>query len=269
MIRIWPLVSVIIITYDRLHLVEKTLNSFLERCNYPRNKLELILCDDCSPLDVHKKLDKLPFDIFIFSEKNKGLGHNANKGIKRARGKYILQLQDDWISPKEGDFIHTGIEIMEKHQDIGMIKYEYKPDSVPSDLDIQKIENINNNELWVLKSDKNKIKKGLSYSPYTDRPHLKSKFFHEKLGLYKENTPMTKMEIDFVNRFSKQDKIKIGYLPKKFVFEHIGSEFSWNPGVKRENLRRILLKNKVTKYPFRGYLFVKHSLIRKLFNIFI
>ncbi|MCU1237285.1 MAG: tuaH, partial [Candidatus Solibacter sp.] len=92
----FPLVSVVVVGYNRLELLRKTITSFLNTTTYPRNSLELILCDDGSPESVQDQMRLLPFDVFLMASENRGMGNNTNKGIRAAAGAYILQLQDDW-----------------------------------------------------------------------------------------------------------------------------------------------------------------------------
>ena len=255
-----PLVSVCVITYDRLPILQKTVSDFLERCTYPRDKLQLILCDDGSPQPVQDEMRKLPFDKFLFAKTNEGLGKNTNKGIKLADGQYILQLQDDWLLSGSENFIEKALEVFDEFPKIGMVRYE----SLYSNP--YKIKQLHNGEpIWVLQDDLELIKKSQDYASYTDRPHIKRKEFHQQLGYYREGVPMTKMEIDFVWRVAKQTDIKIAYIPGLNVFEHIGIDHSYNPGVKRTLLREKLLKNIFTKYPFRFYLSMKHQIIPSLY----
>ena len=74
------------------------------------------------------------------------------------------------------------------------------------------------------------------YAAYTDNPHLKSRTFHDRLGLYREKVPMTVMELEFIQRVATQKDIKVGYIDGTDFFRHIGAEHSFNPGVRREAL---------------------------------
>ena len=57
---------------------------------------EVILIDNASPLKVGEKVSsKYPFVKVIRREKNGGFGENNNMGMRIAKGKYILLLNDD------------------------------------------------------------------------------------------------------------------------------------------------------------------------------
>ena len=55
-----PLISVVVVGYDRFDLLENTITSFLETTTYPRTSLELILCDDGSPVSVQIECERFP-----------------------------------------------------------------------------------------------------------------------------------------------------------------------------------------------------------------
>jgi GT2 family glycosyltransferase len=255
-----PLVSVCFITYDRLPILQETVTAFLERCTYPRDRLQLILCDDGSPLQVQAAMQNLPFDKFLFAKKNEGLGKNTNKGIKAADGKYVLQLQDDWLLIGAGNFIEAAVEVMEEFPDIGMVRYR----ELHQDSPFSERQSNSGRPVWVLRDDLELLSQSQEFASYTDNPHLKRKEFHERLGFYLEDVPMTKMEIDFVWRVARQNEIKVAYIPEMNVFQHIGAEYSYNPGVKRTKLREILLNNPITKLPFKVFLAIKHSILPHL-----
>ena len=92
-------VSVIIPVYNSYKYMKKGLES-LE--NQTFKDFEVIFVDDCSTDDTNKNLSeflkktKLNFKI-ILNEKNLGAGESRNRGIKKAKGKYICFMDsDDW-----------------------------------------------------------------------------------------------------------------------------------------------------------------------------
>ena len=118
-----PLVTTLFITYKRIELLKRTLDAFLSNTNYPREKLELILCDDGSRVVIQDEMKQLKFDKYLFADKNEGMAANVNKGIKAATGEYILQLQDDWICNGPKDYLRLGIKALEENPEIGLIRY--------------------------------------------------------------------------------------------------------------------------------------------------
>ena len=117
------LVSVLFITYKRIELLKETLESFLLNTDYPRESLELILCDDGSPVEIQKEMNNLKFNKLLFAKKNEGMAANVNKGILAASGEYILQLQDDWECKGPKDYLTLGVKALEENSDVGIIRY--------------------------------------------------------------------------------------------------------------------------------------------------
>jgi len=94
------LVSVIIPTYNREHLIKRSAQSVL---NQSYKNLELIIVDDGSTDNTRKVVDSIKDERIIYiNQKNQGACVARNKGIDNAKGKYIaFQDSDDvWLSDK-------------------------------------------------------------------------------------------------------------------------------------------------------------------------
>lgn len=250
-----PLVSVIFITYKRLDLLTRTYEAFRSICTYP--KLEYILCDDGSPRALQKKMRELQFDTYLFAEKNKGLGNNQNKGIVAAKGEYLLQLQDDWLCHGPGDFIQGALEVFAKKPDIGLIRlWNHKGFNIPYDL----YQTADGRRVRIYESVYDHLPSERHDYVYSDRPHIKRRSFHEKLGYYREDIFMNDMEIEFCERFEKQTEIK-GATIEEYAetFEHIGTEQTFNRSQKRANLRDRLEKHWFLRYPWNAYVALRYG----------
>ena len=215
----YPLVSVIFLSYKRPHLLKKTFEAFVENTNYPRERLELILCDDGSPEDIQSEIRKIPFDKYLLSKKNNGLGANTNQGIQNANGEYILQLQDDWALSGNHNYLQIGIKTLEYFEDIALIRYRLGRDFYFSEM---RPIGTTSEKIKVLSR---KISGELFL--YSDNPHLKRSSFHQIIGLYKEGVKMELTELDMCKKFlDKTDwnaAVIDGY---ENVFLHIGEQES-------------------------------------------
>lgn len=118
----FPLVSIVVITYNSASTVLETLDSIKKQTYH---NLELIISDDCSTDNtrhvVKKWLEdnknKLPFRnaILISTEKNGGPAINCNCGIKESKGEWIkIIAADDILLP---DCINKNIEYVKIHND--------------------------------------------------------------------------------------------------------------------------------------------------------
>ncbi len=96
-----PLVSVIIPTYNRAHLIRRTLDSVIKQ-SY-RN-LEIIIVDDASTDNTEEviKIIADPRIRYIRHPTNYGGGTARNTGIKAVTGKYVtfLDSDDQWLPNK-------------------------------------------------------------------------------------------------------------------------------------------------------------------------
>lgn len=95
-----PLVSVIIPSFNRSHLLNITLPSYLQE-----NVLELILVDDCSTDSTEQVVKELQLKYqkikYIRNSKNAKQGFSKNVGIENAQGEYIYFGDDDSIITKD------------------------------------------------------------------------------------------------------------------------------------------------------------------------
>jgi len=114
-----PLVSVLILTYNRSDLLKNCLDSIL-KSNYPN--LEFIVSDNGSSEDIAgfvkrnypKKIIKV-----VKLEKNRGLTGGFNYGYKFCQGKYIMILSNDTKLQKNA--ISLMVNLSEKDASIGIV----------------------------------------------------------------------------------------------------------------------------------------------------
>lgn len=90
----YPLVSVIVPTYNRPDMLPDTLRSILAQ-TYPN--IEIIVVNDAGQ-DVERIVtEAAPNAVYLCHERNRGLAGARNTGIRHATGKYIAYLDDDDI----------------------------------------------------------------------------------------------------------------------------------------------------------------------------
>lgn len=89
-----PKISVIIPTYNREKLIERSIKSVL---NQTYKNIEVIVVDDCSNDNTKSIVNSIKDDrlIYIKLSKNKGACYARNKGIEAASGKYIAFNDSD------------------------------------------------------------------------------------------------------------------------------------------------------------------------------
>lgn len=98
------LVSVVVVTYNSEKTILDTLES-VRKQTYPM--LELIVSDDCSTDNtievvnrwIEKKKERFQNIVVIESKRNTGVSANSNRGIRKAKGKYVeVVAGDDMLS---------------------------------------------------------------------------------------------------------------------------------------------------------------------------
>lgn len=92
--QFYPLISVIIPTYNRIEMLKRAVQSVLKQTykNY-----EIIIIDDNSNCDYKSAIKEFHSDKIRYFRNSKNIGGSLsrNVGIKNAKGKYIAFLDDD------------------------------------------------------------------------------------------------------------------------------------------------------------------------------
>ena len=116
-----PLVSIIIPVYNQFHYTYNCLKSILEN-TIDDISYEIIIGDDCSN-DFTKDILKIVKGIAVIrNEKNLRFLLNCNNAANKAKGKYILflnndtQVQEHWLKPL--------VDLIESRENIGMVGSE-------------------------------------------------------------------------------------------------------------------------------------------------
>jgi hypothetical protein len=239
----FPLVSVLFVTYKRVHLLRRSLESFLANTSYPN--LELVVTDDGSPGWMQEEISKLPFHRHILGKKRRGVGANSNEGLRHCTGDYILFLQDDWECQGPDSYLTHALNVMQADPSIGLVRF-YGVDSTVNSS--QRI------DYPPLSCRRLLMPKELSSSNrfiYSDTPHLRSKLLDVQLGPYREDTSMETCEKDFGQRFLAQSRFSAVFFPdfNNRVFVHIGEAESFRTNSLRHRCEAALAS--IAK-PFKG-----------------
>jgi GT2 family glycosyltransferase len=125
-----PLVSIITINYDHSEVTSQLLNS-LRKVTYP--EVEIIVVDNNSPNDDPAIIKQsFPEIELICSPENLGFAGGNNLGIRKAKGKYILLLNND--TEADPGFIEPLVAKLESDNTIGavspQIRFFHAPDTL-------------------------------------------------------------------------------------------------------------------------------------------
>jgi GT2 family glycosyltransferase len=112
----YPQVSIIVLNYNGRDYLRNCLRS-IQQLTYPF--IEVIVVDNGSTdgsVDLVKR--EAPFAILLINERNLGFSGGNNRGIKVAKGKYILLVNNDVILTPES--VSELVKVMEQDPSIGM-----------------------------------------------------------------------------------------------------------------------------------------------------
>lgn len=218
----WPLISVVIVTYNRVHLLRETVQLFRECCTYPN--YEIVIADNWSEPEQRRQMLELGADFYVISGRNRSLGGNNNQAIRQARGEYIFYLQNDLACTHRGDWMQDALWVLENNEDVGLVMVRGN-DYIPN-FETRRLPD--GREFRVLSFDQPKVKN--SHYVYNDGPQLKRKDFHETVGWYDEDMPLGDTEDFFALRFLEQRKYSIATIDYRsmggqHLFEHEPTDF--------------------------------------------
>lgn len=117
--RLFPKVSVVILTYNNWAYTRQCLTSLQKPGRYPN--MEVIVIDNGSTDETRQRLAELDSDLFriMFSSTNLGFAAGNSLGCRKASGEYIILLNNDTIVP-DGSWIRRLIHPLAIDPDLGM-----------------------------------------------------------------------------------------------------------------------------------------------------
>lgn len=126
----YPLVSIVSVNFNQAEVTCALIES-LNKITYPN--IEVIIIDNHSTEDDPSIIkEKFPNIIYIENPINYGFAAGNNFGLMRARGEYVMLLNNDVEVPP--GFLEPLVNKLEKNKDIGaaspLIKFYYQPDTI-------------------------------------------------------------------------------------------------------------------------------------------
>ena len=115
-----PKVSVLMSTYNRASVLPIAIQSILDQTY---TDFEFIIINDGSKDDTEKVIEYYakidPRIVYLKNDENKGLIYSLNRGLDKARGKYIARMDDD---DKSVIFrLERQVQAMDMHPDIAIM----------------------------------------------------------------------------------------------------------------------------------------------------
>lgn len=179
-------------------------------------EIEIVVSDDCSPPHVVEEMVRMPGVRFVLGERNRGLGHNSNKGLRAITTPYVLHLQDDHhLKPGvSADFLWRGIEALERFPQVGILRYMVPPyfrigaQTRVGDTEMVRLEG----SVW---------RDGMTaFYLYSDWAHLKRASLHQDLGYYPEGHTVGITELEFAFRVLKRGVGVYMFPEYRDIFSH-------------------------------------------------
>lgn len=211
-----PQVSVIVTSYNQQLYIGRCIRSLLKQ-TLKNEDYEIILINDASEDNTSQVIETFKKDIiYVENEKNIGLTKSLNKGIKKARGQFIIRVDaDDYV---HWDYLKILSMFLQLNHDIDAVCCDYLL-----------VDNEQNN-LGQMDSVENPIGCGIMF-------RIKDLI---DIGLYDENFEAREEE-DLRIRFEKKHSITRVKLP---LYRYRQHEKNLSLDIKKANDSKIKLDEK-------------------------
>jgi len=113
-----PFCSILVLNYNGKRFLDACFRS-LRRINYPKNRYEVVMIDNASVDDSIKYVRKhFPWVKILELDKNYGFDGGYNKGIEKAKGEYLIILNNDTCVDEE--WLIELVKVANSDEEIGI-----------------------------------------------------------------------------------------------------------------------------------------------------
>lgn len=111
-----PFCSVIVLNYQGEKMIQATLES-LSNLSYPKDRFEVIVVDNNSRDKSREVIENYKHSLTThYLDKNLGFAGGNNEGIKRAKGEYMILLNNDCVV--DTDWLTELVKVAEKDEKV-------------------------------------------------------------------------------------------------------------------------------------------------------
>lgn len=222
-----PNLCVVLLTYLRTGMAVRTVKSFCENIDYPKELISFYIADDGSPWEhMQAIIDEIQaHEVAVYGYHNEKItpgpivGKGWNRGLQKGHqaSDFVFLLEDDWVLTKELD-IRPYVRCLLQRADVGIIRLSGLP--VGGELRVQGFNGIH--YLEYLRS---------APMAYSGNPHIRHVRFSAYYGFFATDRNPGDIEINYDERFRQYpDGPNIwrpADLPAWGIFGHIGNERTW------------------------------------------
>lgn len=247
-----PLVSVVIVHHDRPELVKQALAS-LESQDYPQDKLEVILVDDGSTNpEAVQFINDLAWQWWetkgwkVVREPQRWLGAARNTGVRYAKGKYVIFVDDDDVSKshKVSTLVQaalaTDADVVTAGHDL------FRSTSYP-----QTVKSAAGSGRFVPLGSSSQA--GMFENVFGDSSFLVKKSFFLDIGGFTEDFGVGFEDYEFLAKVSLDQNAKLEAVPESLTWYrklYNGKSMTDNTELKENQAR--MMRPYVEKYPFQN-----------------
>lgn len=226
--KVFNNVTLLITHYNRSTSLERLLAAFDE---LGISFFDIVVSDDGSQPEHLEYINGLKSNFqftLVTTPKNRGLGHNINKGQDAVKSEFTLYVQEDFVPlPTFALNFENGLSIITEDSETDSVRF-YSYIRYPKLKPFRDGFSLMIFDKWSLNLDKATM--------YSDHPHLRRSTFMQKFGRYTEIKKSDQTEYDMMISFLKNKGKAYFFNDYKLVFDQVNT--SLEPSTVKRNYWR-------------------------------
>lgn len=231
-----PPLAILLLTYRRLNLSLRTIESTCQNLQYPKELISYYVCDDGSPRDEHETVLSYiqNFGFAILGEHNErirnpgqedtffaGKSYNLGLGLCHQKTDFVLVLENDWELDEPLDIV-PHIKVLQEREDVGAVTYRI----LSAGADVHTVGY--NGRMYL------RYERSTQYA-FSGNPYIRHARFTKRYGWFAEDRNPGMMELEQDDKYrlatgSDEESPRI-WRPAEIsiwgAFKHIGNLKSW------------------------------------------
>lgn len=239
-----PFLSILLLTYRRLNLSLRTIESTCQNLGYPKELISWYVCDDGSPREEHETVLSYiqNFGQTILGEHNRrirdkgkedtffaGKSYNLGLGLCHQKSDFVLVLENDWELDEPLDLV-PHIKLLQDREDVGAVTFRI----LSTGADVHTVGYNGNMYLKYLRS---------TQYAFSGNPYIRHARFTTEYGWFAEDRNPGNMELHQDDMYRYRDAGEGKFIPRNDSdgpqiwrpadisiwgsWKHIGQEKSW------------------------------------------
>lgn len=230
-----PNIAISMITYNRKTCFNRVMDSLYENIIYPKDKVTLVISDDCSDEDYISDWQGFYNDTILIKRKERGgMPVNWNGAIREAskHGDFLYCIQDDWLHTEKVD-LRLAVRLLQSNPEYGFFRFHKVAGHVGLNMTVKQWNTAESGVNGFVDSYHDydpslattlellpPFDGSNTYSPYSGGVHLRHVDFTSWYGEYTEGLRFSLAEMDYFERVNDCLRTNLNVCPRFVTTPH-------------------------------------------------